>query len=76
MARHGRHIFRRGEGLCTVWLAMRVFGSPWRELQVLTRNLAMASEILAMASSAGHEISPWQVKFSPWQDQQVRTCIF
>jgi hypothetical protein len=40
---------------------MRVFGSPWRELQVLTQNLAMASEILAMASSAGHEISPWQV---------------
>jgi hypothetical protein len=41
---------RRGEGLCSVWLAMRVFGWPWRELQVLTRIFAMASEILAMAS--------------------------
>jgi hypothetical protein len=52
MARHGRHISRRGEGLCSVWLAMRISGSPWRELQVLTRIFAMASEILAMASSA------------------------
>jgi hypothetical protein len=48
-------------GVLLLWLAMAgiffavakvcaLYDSPWRELQVLTRIFAMASEILAMAS--------------------------